>query len=119
MMNLIITCPPKFLKKKDSVSPPLAKIEGKGLQTTPSAPFLKHGKSGHLICYRIGQIYLLLTDTQNPLDTQNPSPYTPTMKKQCLINYQYLSIINFTLPDGKFIKSKTICLIIFKNLDLD
>ena len=49
-------------------SPLLATIEGKGLQSTPSASFLKHGESGHIICYRIGQIYLLLTATKIILD---------------------------------------------------
>ena len=31
---------------------------------------------------------------QNPLDTQNPSSYTPTAKKECLINNNINSINN-------------------------
>jgi hypothetical protein len=47
---------------------------------------LKNRKSGQLICYKTGQVYLLLTVGQTPLDTQKPSSYTPAVKKQCIIN---------------------------------
>ena len=38
------------------------------------------------MCYKTGQFYLLLTLRRNPLDTQDPSPYTLSMKEQCLVN---------------------------------
>jgi len=51
----------------------------------PSAPFLKHWKSGHIMCYKIGHIYLLLTAAIILLTCKYVPLILPHYKKKFLI----------------------------------